>query len=160
MNRKQDQEDAEFDSFDASLRERFQRMVPATTERDDVNAIWDAMRTELQSDVLNIHQSNKAICVAGKSYLNFGNTLVLAVACCLVSFSSIFMVAAKQQSDGTVLSSTTRLERMMARPPKNRPTSPQWLPEEKELWTQLMAQTANNIDPDSTVVAALSLQHK
>lgn len=160
MNRKQDQEDAEFDSFDASLRERFQRMVPATTERDDVNAIWDAMRTELQSDVLNIHQSNKAICVAGKSYLNFGNTLVLAAACCLVAFSSIFMVAAKQRSDGTVLSSTTHLERLMARQPKNRPTNPQWLPKEKELWKQLMAQTANNIDPDSTVVVALSLQHK
>ncbi len=76
----------------------FNEWYPATTERDDVNAIWDAMRTELQSDVLNIHQSNKAICVAGKSYLNFGNTLVLAAACCLVAFSSIFMVAAKQQA--------------------------------------------------------------
>jgi hypothetical protein len=160
MNRKQDQEDAEFDSFDASLRERFQRMVPATTERDDVNAIWDAMRNELQSDVINVHPSNKAICVQGKSYLNFGNTLVLAAACCLVAFSSIFMVAAKQQSDGTVLSSTTNLERMTTRQPKDRSTNPQWLPEEKELWKQLMAQTATNIDPDSTVVVALSLQQQ
>ncbi len=32
--------------------------------------------------------------------------------------------------------------------------------EEKELWKQLMAQTATNIDPDSTVVVALSLQQK
>ncbi|MFN7877207.1 MAG: hypothetical protein ACK5PB_17945 [Pirellula sp.] len=160
MNRKHDQEDAEFDSIDAELREQFQRMVPVTAERDDVHAIWDALRTELQSDVINVHPSNQAVCVQGKSYLNFRNTLVLAAACCLVSFSSIFMVAAKQQSDGTVLSTTTHLERMIARQQKDRSTNPQLLPEEKELWKQLMAQTATNIDPDSTVVVALTLQQK
>ena len=160
MNRKHDREDAELDSFDAALRERFQRQAPATIDRGDVNAIWDAMRAELQCEVAKVEQMNKPIRLPNKSYWNLGNMLTLAAACCLVAFSSIFMVAAKQRSDGTVLTSTTHVERMIARQQTHRPANHQWLPEERELWAQLMKQTASNIDPDSTVVVALSLQKK
>ncbi|MCU0721064.1 MAG: hypothetical protein MUC83_15245 [Pirellula sp.] len=160
MTRKHDREEAEFDSLDAALRERFQQQAPATTDRDDANAIWDAMRAELQCEVPKVEQVNKAISLPNKSYWNFGSMLTLAAACCLIAFSSIFMVAAKQRSDGTVLTSTTHVERMIARQQTHRPTNNQWLPEERELWTELMRQTASNIDPDSTVVVALSLQKK
>jgi hypothetical protein len=160
MNRKHGPEDAELDSFDAALRERLQRQAPATTDRDDVNAVWDAMRAELQCEAAKVQQVNQAIRLPNKPNWNFGSMLTLAAACCLVAFSSIFMVAAKQRSDGTVLTSTTHVDRMIARQQTHPPTNHQWLPEERELWTELIRQTASNIDPDSTLVVALSLQKK
>ena len=160
MNREQDQENAELDSFDSSLLQRFQRQTLSQAEKAEANAIWMAMHAELYRETENILQTRTNAEVPSKNFFSYQNMLAFAAASLLVAFCSIFVVAAKQRSDGTVLSSTTRAERLTPGHHRSDDTSHKWLPEEHKIWTQLMSQTASGIDPDSTVVVTLSLHKK
>ena len=164
MNHERDQErereNIELDSFEASLRERLQRQTLTAADEIEAITIWNAMHAELQGQSENVGPVAKARAVPSKDYFTYRNMLACAVGGLLVAFSSVFLVAAKQRSDGTVLSTTTHVERMMPRNHRSGGTSHEWLPEEREIWEQLMKQTAGVIDPDSTVVIALSIQQK
>ena len=160
MNREQDQENEKFDSFDASLMERFQRRTLSQAEKALASDVWKAMHAELHRESEDVVKARPNAETPSKNFFTYQYMLAFAAASLLVAFSSIFVVAAKQRNDGTVLSSTTRLERMMPRHHRSIDRSHNWLPEEQEIWGQLMRQTAIGIDPDSTVVVALSLQKK
>jgi hypothetical protein len=159
-DQERDRENVELDSFEASLRERFQRQTHSAADEIEASTIWNAMHAELQHQSENVGPVVKARAVPSKDYFTYRNMLACAVGGLLVAFSSVFLVAAKQRSDGTVLSTTTHVERMMPRNHRSGGTRHEWLPEEREIWEQLMKQTAGVIDPDSTVVIALSIQQK
>lgn len=160
QERERDQENVELDSFEASLRERFQRQTLSATDEIEASTIWNAMHAELQRQSENVGPVMRAREVSSKDYFTYRNMLAFAVGGLLIAFSSVCMVAAKQRSDGTVLSTTTHVERMRPRNHRSGGTRYEWLPEEREIWEQLMKQTAGVIDPNSTVVIALSIQQR
>lgn len=151
-------EDAELDSFDASLRERVQRQTNSGPNTVAVSAIWNSMLDELQREPENISPAGEGTRIEKQEYLSYRNILALAAIGLFAAVGSMFLVAAKQRSDGTVLSTVTHVERVMRRERRNEKTNHEWLPEEREIWRQLMEQTAAGVHPDSTVAIEQALQ--
>jgi hypothetical protein len=160
MNRERDQENAELDSFDVVLQEQFQRQGLSAVEDADTIAIWQAMLAELHCETNNTLRAEKAKGVPRAEYFTYRNMLTLAAVGLFLAFSSMFLVAAQQRRDGTVLSKTTDVNRFSRRDRKNDGKNQEWLPEEREILRQLMRQPANGTGPDSSVAVELALSQK
>ena len=78
----------------------------------------------------------------------------------LIAVGSIFVVAAKQRRDGIVVSTVTHVQSMMRREKPGESSKAEWLPEEREIWKQLMGQTANGLDPDRAVAIEPAIRQK
>lgn len=157
-NQHHNPEDAELDSFDASLRERVQRQIDSEPNRLAVTAVWNSMLEELQRETEDVSLAGEGARVEKREYLSYRNILALAAIGLFAAVGSMFLVAAKQRSDGTVLSTVTHVERVMRRERRNENTNHEWLPEERQIWRQLMEQTAAGVHPNSTVAVEQALQ--
>jgi hypothetical protein len=142
----------ELEPFESKLLAEFQRSVSSEVSNDESLAIWNAMRSELQSGSSEQVIEQSVVANKGGTYLSFRNLLAVAAVGLLVALSSLFMVAAKQRRDGTVISTVTHVEQLMRRGRNVERTKQEWLPEEREIWKQLMGQTANGIDRQRSVV--------
>lgn len=151
-------EDAELDSFDAKLRDCVQQQVSSSTAETAADAIWQSIQAELQSDAGSVSSVKKVKTESEPDYFSYRNLLALAAIGLFAAVGSMFLVAAKQRNDGTVLSTVTHVERVMRRERRNENTNHEWLPEEREIWRQLMEQTAAGAHLDSTVAVEQSLQ--
>lgn len=142
----------ELEPYESKFLAEFQRSATFEVSDEESLAIWNAMRSELQTGSSEQVIERSVVAHKGSSYLSFRNMLALAAVGLLVAVSSLFMVAAKQRRDGTVISTVTHVEQLMRRGRNVERTKQEWLPEEREIWKQLMGQTANGIDRQRSVV--------
>lgn len=142
----------ELEPYESKLLTEFQRSTTFEVSNEESLAIWNAMRSELQTGSSEQVIERSVVAHKGSSYLSFRNMLALAAVGLLVAVSSLFMVAAKQRRDGTVISTVTHVEQLMRRGRNVERTKQEWLPEEREIWKQLMGQTANGIDRERSIV--------
>lgn len=152
-NRDHEPSENEFDAYEKHLRSEYRRnAVPAVIDAE-TDAIWNAMQVELQRTRVGGAVPPVADTSRG-SYFSLGNLLAFTTAGVLIAVSSVFVVAVKQRHDGTVVSTVTHLERIMRRNHTVEKASNEWLPEEREIWKQLLSETTEGIDPDQAVVWA------
>ena len=142
----------ELDSYEMQLCAEFQRNESSMVTDVETTAIWNAMRKELQSGSADEAAVGVGLANGARSYFSFRSLLTLAAVGLLVAVSSLFMVAAKQRRDGTVISTVTHVEQLMRRGRDIERSKQEWLPEEREIWKQLMGQTASGIDRDRAIV--------
>lgn len=157
-NHPPNQDDAELDSFDAKLRERVQQQVRPSTAEAAADEIWQSIQAELRRETNDVSSVERVKAESKPDYFSYRNLLALAAVGLFAAVGSMFLVAAKQRNDGTVLSTVTHVERVMRRERRNENTNHEWLPEEREIWRQLMEQTAAGAHLDSTVAVEQSLQ--
>ena len=157
---RRDSEDTDLDLLDARMRVLFLRRASLRSDKAAAASIWNAMQSELRRDDGN----GQAVGVIGvstsKTWFSYRGVLTLAAVGLFVSFGSMLLVAAKQRSDGTVLSTVTHLERMMNHDRNRHDTQIEYLPEERQILSQLVIQTADQIEPSSSLAVGPVFQQR
>ena len=150
----------EFDPGDTFLREQFEHAPIAEFGEIVADQVWEAMRSELHRQDEHVVQNRAVAKAKAVSYFTFGNMLAMAASGLLIAAGSVFVVAAKQRHDGIVVSTVTHMQSMMRRKKPGESSKAEWLPEEREIWKQLMGQTANGLDPDRAVAIEPAIRQK
>jgi hypothetical protein len=150
----------ELDPGDTFLREQFEHAPIAEVSEIGADKIWEAMRCELHRQDEHVVQNRAVAKSKTASYFTFGNMLAMAASGLLIAAGSIFVVAAKQRRDGIVVSTVTHVQSMMRREKPGESSKAEWLPEEREIWKQLMGQTANGLDPERAVAIEPAIRQK
>lgn len=152
-----DSEDTDLDLLDARMRELFLRRE--SVRSDKAASIWNAMQSELRQDDGNAQAVGAIGGSTSKNWFSYRGVLTLAAVGLFVSFGSMLLVALKQRSDGTVLSTVTHLERMMNHDRIRQDAQLEFLPEERQILRQLVLQTADQIEPSSSLEVDPVFQH-
>lgn len=153
-----DSEDTDLDLLDARMRELFLRRASVRSDKAAAS-IWNAMQSELRQDDGNAQAVGAIGGSTSKNWFSYRGVLTLAAVGLFVSFSSMLLVALKQRSDGTVLSTVTHLERMMNHDRIRHDAQLEFLPEERQILRQLVLQTADRIEPSSSLEVGPVFQH-
>ena len=155
-----DFQNEELDPGETFLREQFDHAPIAEIGEIDADQVWEAMRSELHRQDEHVVQNQAVAKTRTGSYFTFGNMLAMAASGLLIAVGSVFVVAAKQRRDGIVVSTVTHMQSMMRREKPGESSKAEWLPEEREIWKQLMGQTANGLDPDRAVAIEPAIRQK
>jgi hypothetical protein len=118
---------------------------------EEASAIWNAMRKELKTEDAAESVPAVVINTASGSFFTFRNLLSLAALGLVFSISSVIVVAVQQRRDGTVISTVNHVERLMRRGQMSERTRHNWLPEEREIWKQLLSQAGEAQDETRAV---------
>ncbi len=118
------------------------------------------MQSELRRDDGNGQDLGVIGVSTSKNWFSYRGVLTLTAVGLFVSIGSMLLVAAKQRSDGTVLSTVTHLERMMNHDRNRHETQIEYLPEERQILSQLVIQTADQIEPSSSLAVGPVFQQR
>lgn len=157
---RRDSEDTDLDLLDARMRVLFLRRASLRSDKAAAASIWNAMQSELRRDDGNGQDLGVISVSASKNWFSYRGVLTLTAVGLFVSVGSMLLVAAKQRSDGTVLSTVTHLERMMNHDRNRYDTQIEYLPEERQILSQLVIQTADQIEPSSSLAVGPVFQQR
>ncbi len=157
---RRDSEDTDLDLLDARMRVLFLRRASLRSDKAAAASIWNAMQSELRRDDGNGQDLGVIGVSTSKNWFSYRGVLTLTAVGLFVSVGSMLLVAAKQRSDGTVLSTVTHLERMMNHDRNRHDTQIEYLPEERQILSQLVIQTADQIEPSSSLAVGPVFQQR
>ena len=151
--------DTDFELLEARLHHLFQSQASSSSDKTAATSIWDSMQSELRRDIGNDRAAKVTARGTTESYLSYGSALTFTAVGLLLSVGSIFLVAAKQRSDGTVLSTVNHLEQVMRRDRTRDEAQPELLPEEQQIWRELLQQNTDQTELVSSLAIGQALQH-
>jgi hypothetical protein len=151
-------EDTDFDLLDKRLSGLFQRQSISNADEAAAASIWKSIHSELRLDVGNGPAAEVIGVSTKKDFFSYRRILTLAGVALFVSVGLLVFVAVKQRNDGTVLSTVTQVERVMRRVRTQNETPHELLPEERQIWHQLVEQTADRIELVSSLAVGQARQ--
>jgi hypothetical protein len=144
-------EESGLEAYEAYLIDEYQRHAATAVSGEETNAIWNAMRAELKTEDAAESVPSVFVKTSSGSYFRFRNLFSLAALGLVFSISSVIIVAVQQRRDGTVISTVNHVERLMRRGQMSERTRHDWLPEEREIWKQLLSQAGEANDETRAV---------